>query len=122
MAKTQHSPVPKPKLGKRDLYSYTIRGTNKIVKAGDCVLMRPSDTGKPPYVARVEKIESDIGNNVKVSVWWYYRPEESIGGRHQFHGDIRSFSFLTTTTFRAHTPLKESVSFTPSRTTPSLRM
>ena len=54
--------------------------------AGDCVLMRPSDTSKPPYVARVEKIEQDNRNNVKVRVRWYYRPEESIGGRRQFHG------------------------------------
>ncbi|XP_075498228.1 chromatin remodeling protein EBS-like isoform X1 [Primulina tabacum] len=54
--------------------------------AGDCVLMRPSDLDKPPYVARVEKIEADHRNNVKVHVQWYYRPEESIGGRRQFHG------------------------------------
>ncbi|KAG8364640.1 hypothetical protein BUALT_Bualt18G0018400 [Buddleja alternifolia] len=25
-------------------------------------------------------------NNVKVRVRWYYRPEESVGGRRQFHG------------------------------------
>ena len=48
--------------------------------------MRPSDTDKPPYVARVEKLEADHRNNVKVRVRWYYRPEESIGGRRQFHG------------------------------------
>ncbi|KAE9457903.1 hypothetical protein C3L33_10222, partial [Rhododendron williamsianum] len=54
--------------------------------AGDCVMMRPSDTNKPPYVARVEKIEADHRNNVKVRVQWYYRPEESMGGRRQFHG------------------------------------
>ncbi|KAB2082179.1 BAH and coiled-coil domain-containing 1 [Gossypium arboreum] len=76
----------KPKQGKKDLDSYTIRGTNKVVRVGDCVLMRPSDTGKPPYVARVEKIEADSRNNVKVRVRWYYRPEESLGGRRQFHG------------------------------------
>jgi len=57
-----------------------------VVVAGDCVLMRPSDTSKPPYVARVEKIEQDNRNNVRVRVRWYYRPEESIGGRRQFHG------------------------------------
>ncbi|GLT72667.1 hypothetical protein SLA2020_445770 [Shorea laevis] len=28
----------------------------------------------------------DGRNNVKVRVRWYYRPEESIGGRRQFHG------------------------------------
>ncbi|KAH9798024.1 chromatin remodeling protein EBS [Citrus sinensis] len=86
MAKTRPGIPTKTKTGKRDLESYTIRGTNKIVRVGDCVLMRPSDTGKPPYVARIEKIESDARNNVKVRVRWYYRPEESLGGRRQFHG------------------------------------
>ncbi|KAG4386110.1 hypothetical protein GLYMA_12G227900v4 [Glycine max] len=90
--------MAKTRPGRKDVDSYTIRGTNKIVRvkgvlffllcsaAGDCVLMRPSDTSKPPYVARVEKIEQDNRNNVKVRVRWYYRPEESIGGRRQFHG------------------------------------
>ena len=78
--------MAKTRPGKRDLDSYTIKGTNKVVRAGDCVLMRPSDTDKPSYVARVEKIEADNRNNVKVRVRWYYRPEESIGGRRQFHG------------------------------------
>ncbi|CAI0467705.1 unnamed protein product [Linum tenue] len=72
--------------GKKELDSYTIRGTTKVVKVGECVLMRPSDTGKPPYVARIEGIDSDSRNNVKVRVRWYYRPEESLGGRRQFHG------------------------------------
>ncbi|KAH7670187.1 Bromo adjacent homology (BAH) domain-containing protein [Dioscorea alata] len=48
--------------------------------------MRPADSEKQPYVARMEKIEADHRNNVKVRVRWYYRPEESIGGRRQFHG------------------------------------
>ncbi|BBH00703.1 PHD finger family protein / bromo-adjacent homology domain-containing protein [Prunus dulcis] len=78
--------MAKTRPGKRDADSYTIRGTNKVVRAGDCVLMRPSDTGKPPYVARIEKIEADNRGNTKVRVRWYYRPEESIGGRRQFHG------------------------------------
>ncbi|XP_019159258.1 PREDICTED: chromatin remodeling protein EBS-like [Ipomoea nil] len=78
--------MAKTKPGKKDLDSYSIKGTNKIVRPGDCVLMRPADTNKPPYVARVEKIEADHRNNVKVRVRWYYRPEESMGGRRQFHG------------------------------------
>ncbi|KAG6501705.1 hypothetical protein ZIOFF_041588 [Zingiber officinale] len=48
--------------------------------------MRPSESEKPPYVAKVEKIEVDHRNNVRVKVRWYYRPEESIGGRRLFHG------------------------------------
>ncbi|CAL9118651.1 unnamed protein product [Musa acuminata var. zebrina] len=78
--------MAKTKPGKKDLDSYTIKSTNKVVKVGDCVLMRPAESGKPPYVARVEKIEADHRNNVRVRVRWYYRPEESIGGRRQFHG------------------------------------
>lgn len=50
-------------------------------------MMRSSEPGKPSYVARVEAIETDArGSNAKVRVRWYYRPEESIGGRRQFHG------------------------------------
>ncbi|XP_028126264.1 chromatin remodeling protein SHL-like, partial [Camellia sinensis] len=42
--------------------------------------------------ARVEQIESDSrGGNVRVQVRWYYRPEESIGGRRQFHGSKELF-------------------------------
>ncbi|KAL1832265.1 hypothetical protein ACET3Z_001916 [Daucus carota] len=78
--------MAKTRPGKRDLESYTIRSTNKVVRAGDCVLMKSSEPDKRPYVARVEKIESDTGNNVMVKVRWYYRPEEASGGRRQFHG------------------------------------
>ncbi|KAG6521392.1 hypothetical protein ZIOFF_018509 [Zingiber officinale] len=86
--------MAKTKPGKKDLDSYAIKGTNKVVKGisllpravGDCVLMRPSESEKPPYVAKVEKIEADHRNNVRVKVRWYYRPEESIGGRRLFHG------------------------------------
>lgn len=54
--------------------------------------MRPSDPSKPSYVAKIEGIEADSrGANVKVNVRWYYRPEESIGGRRQFHGSKELF-------------------------------
>ncbi|OAY78975.1 Lysine-specific demethylase PHF2 [Ananas comosus] len=111
--------MAKTKPGKRDLDSYTIKGTNKIVKVGDCVLMRPSDSEKPPYVARVEKIEADHRNNVRVRVRWYYRPR-SRSGRRQFQAP-RSSSCRTTTTCRARTPSRASARSTPSRTTPSSR-
>ncbi|XP_072952477.1 chromatin remodeling protein EBS-like isoform X3 [Typha angustifolia] len=49
--------------------------------------MRPPDSSKLPYVAKVENIEAGARkSNVRVRVRWYYRPEESIGGRRQFHG------------------------------------
>ncbi|XP_077253130.1 chromatin remodeling protein EBS-like isoform X2 [Tasmannia lanceolata] len=79
--------MAKPRTPKKTLDSYTIKGTNKIIKAGDCVLMRAPDSSKPPYVAKVETIQVNArGTNVQVHVRWYYRPEESIGGRRQFHG------------------------------------
>ncbi|CAM6109893.1 unnamed protein product [Calypogeia fissa] len=83
--------MAKSKNAKKVLDSYTVKGTHKVVKAGDCVLMRAQDSDKPPYVARIEKIESDSRSNVKVRVRWYYRPEESMGGRRQFHGQKELF-------------------------------
>ncbi|XP_047324552.1 chromatin remodeling protein EBS-like [Impatiens glandulifera] len=72
--------------------SYTIKSINKTIRAGDCVLMRPSDPLKPSYVAKVDKIDSDSReNNVRVHVRWYYRPEESVGGRRLFHGSKELF-------------------------------
>ena len=53
---------------------------------GDAVLLRNQEANKPPYVARLEKMWADGRNNAKVEVRWYYRPEESMGGRRQFHG------------------------------------
>lgn len=61
-------------------------GSHVFYAVGDCVLMRGQDPEKPPYVAKIEKIEADTRNNTKVRVRWYYRPEESMGGRRQFHG------------------------------------
>ncbi|KAI3879100.1 hypothetical protein MKX03_018048 [Papaver bracteatum] len=78
--------MAKSRAPKRTLDSYTIRGTNKVVKVGDCVLMRPVETSKPSYIAKIERIEADARGHVKVQVRWYYRPEESLGGRRPFHG------------------------------------
>jgi hypothetical protein len=64
-----------------------------FLPAGDCVLMRAFDASKPPYVSRIEAIEAagSRGTNVRVRVRWYYRPEESIGGRRPFHGSKELF-------------------------------
>ncbi|KAL5705615.1 hypothetical protein ACHQM5_023898 [Ranunculus cassubicifolius] len=75
----------------KSLSSYTIKSINKSIKVGDCVLMRPSDPTRPSYVARIESIETDGKGHVNVHVRWYYRPEESIGGRRQFHGSKELF-------------------------------
>ncbi|XP_011037166.1 PREDICTED: bromo adjacent homology domain-containing 1 protein-like isoform X3 [Populus euphratica] len=84
--------MARAKAQRRTLDSYTVKPINKTVKPGDCVLMRPADPSKPSYVAKIERIESDgRGPNVRVRVRWYYRPEESIGGRRQFHGSKEVF-------------------------------
>ncbi|KAJ6897443.1 chromatin remodeling protein SHL-like [Populus alba x Populus x berolinensis] len=84
--------MAKAKAPRRTLDSYTVKPINKIVKPGDCVLLRPSDPSTPSYVAKIERIESDgRGANARVHVRWYYRPEESIGGRRQFHGSKEVF-------------------------------
>ncbi|XP_057764975.1 chromatin remodeling protein EBS-like [Salvia miltiorrhiza] len=83
MGRTKH--------GNRDVRCYNIRGTDKIVQAGDCVLMRASESNTAPYVGRVVKIEADGSNNLVVRVRWYYRPEESVGGRLDFHGEKELF-------------------------------
>ncbi|KVI10709.1 Bromo adjacent homology (BAH) domain-containing protein [Cynara cardunculus var. scolymus] len=54
--------------------------------------MRSPDPSKPSYIAKVKKIVSDYnGDNVKVHVRWYYRPEEVVGGRKKFHGNKEVF-------------------------------
>ncbi|KAL1211040.1 Chromatin remodeling protein EBS [Cardamine amara subsp. amara] len=62
--------------------------------------------GKPPYVAHVEKIEVDARNNVKVHCRWYYRPEESLGGRRQFHGAKELLFSDHFDTFKSYTRLE----------------
>lgn len=59
--------------------------------AGDTVTLRPPDPSTPPYVARIEHIELDTSEKITLKVRWYYRPEESAGGRRQFHGSKELF-------------------------------
>ncbi|KAL7601223.1 hypothetical protein Lser_V15G26676 [Lactuca serriola] len=62
--------------------------------SGDCVLMRPSDSDKPPYVARVEKLEADHRNSVKVCVRWYYCPDHyDMQSAHTIKGKCIVHSF-----------------------------
>ncbi|KAL1544225.1 [histone H3]-lysine-36 demethylase [Salvia divinorum] len=63
-------PKPKPKAARRTLDSYAVKHINKTIRPGDCLLIRPSESSKSS---------------------WYYRPEESIGGRRQFHGSKELF-------------------------------
>ncbi|CAI7775666.1 unnamed protein product [Closterium sp. NIES-53] len=69
---------------KRLLESYEANG--KRLEPGVCVMLRPPSPKTPSYIARIERIESDAAGRVKMWCRWYYRPEESIGGRRCFHG------------------------------------
>ncbi|KAG8061400.1 hypothetical protein GUJ93_ZPchr0003g18639 [Zizania palustris] len=75
------------------LKSFTIKGPDGVIRPGDSVLLKAPDSSKPPYVARVEEIEATgpQGTNVEFRVRWYYRPEESMGGRRSFHGSKEVF-------------------------------
>lgn len=61
-----------------------------VIRVGDTVLLRPPVDNVPEYVARVEGITVER-NDVKVRTRWYYRPEESLGGRRNFHGEKEVF-------------------------------
>lgn len=73
---------------KRTLKSYTLKGSDVVIKPRGTVLLKAPDSSKSPYVARVEAIEAagSRGTNVRVKVRWYYWPEDSIIGRQAFHG------------------------------------
>lgn len=60
------------------------------IKVGDTVLLRPPTEDVAEYVARVESITVER-HDVKVRTRWYYRPEESLGGRRNFHGEKELF-------------------------------
>lgn len=51
------------------------------ITVGTCVLVKPVDGGLL-YVAQVQKILK----GGRLSVNWFYRPEEVLGGRKSFHG------------------------------------
>ncbi|KAM0872697.1 hypothetical protein ACQ4PT_038562 [Festuca glaucescens] len=93
MFPTPAKTAAKPRPSKRTLESYTIKGSDGVINPGDAVLMKAPDSSKRPYVARVEEIEATgpRGANVRVKVRWYYRPEESMGGRRPFHGSKEVF-------------------------------
>jgi len=82
---------------------YALTCVDAVHQVGDCVLMRPADADKPPYVARVERLESDGRGGVRVRVRWYYRPAEAKGGRRPFHGAKELFLSDHFDTQSAHT-------------------
>eukprot|EP00271_Cylindrocystis_brebissonii_P011957 TRINITY_DN29992_c0_g1_i1.p1 TRINITY_DN29992_c0_g1~~TRINITY_DN29992_c0_g1_i1.p1 ORF type:complete len:238 (-),score=26.52 TRINITY_DN29992_c0_g1_i1:949-1662(-) len=100
--------APGKKKQKKSLDYYKIPGTNKTLRPwngtpthwnrwygnkteGDCVRLRPPEPATPQYIARIERIESDAHERISLRCRWYYRPEESLGGRRQFHGSKELF-------------------------------
>lgn len=77
----------------RRYYSGVQRG-DEIINVRDSVLLKSGTRKKdPPFVARVSGLwEEDEGPNageMMMSVFWYYRPEQTEVGRiPNFHGDV----------------------------------
>lgn len=53
--------------------------------------MKPLGKKKDPYVARVEYFAADAEGNVNATFRRYYRPEDTIPGRKQFHAKKEIF-------------------------------
>lgn len=71
--------------------SFFVASTGKEISAGQCAILRPPDPSTQPYIGKVERIEVDNAENAVLMVRWYYRPEESVGGRREFHGSKELF-------------------------------
>ena len=56
------------------LYIYEFRFAKKIMTVGDSVVIRPAETERLPYIARIEKIKlgfPSVADNVMVMLRWY---------------------------------------------------
>ncbi|GBF96099.1 hypothetical protein Rsub_08975 [Raphidocelis subcapitata] len=71
----------------------TTTATNGEVNVGDCILVNPDTPEGLPYIAWVKEILAGVGDDGEdaLSVVWYYRPEEAVGGRKPFHGKKELF-------------------------------
>ncbi|XP_021975730.1 chromatin remodeling protein EBS [Helianthus annuus] len=67
----------------QNVNSYTINGTNIVIKVGDYVRIRTDDPKIPTSVAQVESLDVE---RQMVRIRWYYLPEETKQGRRTFHG------------------------------------
>ncbi|KAM3329078.1 hypothetical protein ACQJBY_026255 [Aegilops geniculata] len=74
----------------RSKRSHTISGSSEVVNCGDSVFIRSSDPSVP-YVARIEDIQVNKAGEVNLKLLWYYRPEDTEGGRKSFHGSKELF-------------------------------
>ncbi|KAJ0538699.1 putative BAH domain, Zinc finger, FYVE/PHD-type [Helianthus annuus] len=67
----------------QNVNSYTINGTNIIIKVSDYVRIRSNDPKPYTLVARVELLGIE---HQMALIRWYYLPEETEQGRKSFHG------------------------------------
>ncbi|KDD75018.1 hypothetical protein H632_c922p1 [Helicosporidium sp. ATCC 50920] len=69
-------------------FKHAVDGT--VYEVGDSVVVHPQ-AGDEPYVGKIQSIELR-GRRHKIHVLWYYRPEETAGGRKMFHGKYELFT------------------------------
>eukprot|EP00897_Mesotaenium_endlicherianum_P001125 jgi/Mesen1/11012/ME000098S10402 len=62
----------------------------ETVKVGDAVLIRPPDKKTPPYIGVIQNFVRQKNEDM-VKIRWYYRPEETMNGRRNFHGQKELF-------------------------------
>lgn len=64
-------------------------------QVGDCVLiMAEGDpNNEAPYIGRILEIKEPAapGDDHEIRVCWFYRPEEVLGGRKVFHGQLELY-------------------------------
>jgi len=64
-------------------------------KAGESVLVNPDEAKSPPFIGRIKeiiKMSATDDDDIEITVAWFYRPEEAVGGRKTFHGEREVFS------------------------------
>lgn len=67
----------------------SIKLGSEVFKLGDTVLVR-SDAANP-YVGVIREIIDKGGKKSEFLLNWFYRPEEAMGGRKEFHGERELF-------------------------------
>mmetsp|Transcript_19233 Transcript_19233/g.33173 ORF Transcript_19233/g.33173 Transcript_19233/m.33173 type:complete len:204 (-) Transcript_19233:872-1483(-) len=66
---------------------------NTTFEVGDSILFN-ADTNVLPYIGKFISgvYLSNSKDDIELTVAWYYRPEEAVGGRKVFHGEREIFS------------------------------
>lgn len=62
---------------------------SEVFKVGDTILVRSS--ASKPYVGIIREITDKGPKKSELKLAWFYRPEEAMGGRKEFHGEKELF-------------------------------